>query len=320
MFLTGDAARVCFATCALMFAGVTVGQDFPNKTVRIVVSAPGGGSDFMARQIAQGITGPLGQPVIVDYRGGGILSAEFVSKAPPDGYTLLVSGAIVWIYPLLRKAPYDAIADFAPVTMISTEPSILAVHPSVPVKSTRELVALAKSRPGDLNYGSGSGFGSTSHLATELFRHMAGIKITHVPYKGNALAVTSLLSGELQMLILDIGLLAPHAKAGRLRALGVTGATPSPLAPDLPPIATAVPGYESGGRTGIWAPARTPAAIVNRLNQEIVKVLNTPDLKERFFNAGMDVVSTTPEQFGARIKSEITILGKLIKDANIKVE
>ena len=320
MSLLNAGART-LAVGAMLLAAVTAsGQDYPNKPVRIIVSAPGGGSDFMARQISQGISGPLGQPVIVEYRGSGILSAEFASKAPPDGYTLLISGAIIWIYPLLRKAPYDVVTDFSPITMISTEPSIFAVHPSVPVKSVKELIALAKSRPGDFNYGSGSGFGSTSHLATELFRHLSGINIIHVPYKGNSLAVTALLSGELQMLILDTGLLLPHAKSGRLKALAVTSATTSPLAAGLPTIASTVPGYESVGRTGIWAPAKTPAAIINRLNLEMVRVLNSAESKERFFNAGMDVVSSSPDQFAAKIKSEIAILGKLIKDANIKVE
>ena len=302
-------------------AGVVSGQDYPNKPIRIVTAAAGGGSDFMARQVAQGISGPLGQPVIVENRGGGIIPVDYVSKAPPDGYTLLVQGAVAWVAPLLlRKAPYDMVRDFSPISLLVKEVYLVAVHPSLPVKSVRELIALAKTRPGELNYSS-SIAGGSGHLAGELFRSMAGVNIVHVPYKGTAASITALISGEVQLTITDAGLMTPHVKSGKLRALAVTSAEPSALVPGLPTeAASGLPGYEAVGRTGIWAPAKTPAAIIERLNQEIVRVLNLPDVKERFFNAGVEPVGSSPEQFAAIVKADIAKLGKLIKDAGIKVE
>ena len=302
-------------------AGVVSGQDYPNKPIRIVTAAAGGGSDFMARQVAQGISGPLGQPVIGENRGGGIIPVDYVSKAPPDGYTLLVQGAVAWVAPLLlRKAPYDMVRDFSPLSLLVKEVYLVAVHPSLPVKSVRELIALAKTRPGELNYSS-SIAGGSGHLAGELFRSMAGVNIVHVPYKGTAASITALISGEVQLTITDAGLMTPHVKSGKLRALAVTSAEPSALVPGLPTAAASgLPGYEAVGRTGIWAPAKTPAAIIERLNQEIVRVLNLPDVKERFFNAGVEPVGSSPEQFAAIVKADIAKLGKLIKDAGIKVE
>jgi tripartite-type tricarboxylate transporter receptor subunit TctC len=310
----------------MLFAAVAVSsapgysQDFPSKPVRIIVAAPGGGSDFAARIIAQSIAGPLGQQVIVDYRGGGVLSSEYVAKSPPDGYTLHVTGGLLWILPLLRAVPYDAVRDFAPITLLSQEPSIVAVHPSLRVKSVKELIALAKARPGELNYGS-TGVGATSHLVPELFKSMAGINMVHVPYKGNAAAVTALVGGELQVVMLDASAVASQIKAGRLRALAVTSATPSVLFPDLPTVAASgLPGFESVGRTGIWAPAKTPAAVIDRLNQEIVRALNQPSVKEQFLKAGVETVGNAPDQFAAIIKSEIAKMGKVVKDANIRAE
>jgi len=313
-------ARTISVGLMVIAAGAAYCQDYPNKTIRIVVTGPGGGSDFVARLISQGIAGPLGQPVIVEYRGAGVLSAEFVSKAPPDGYTLYVAGSVTWVGPLLRKAPYDAVRDFAPVSLLVREVSLLAVHPSLPVKSVKELIALAKARPGELNYGSGV-IGGTNHLAGELFKHMAGVNIAHVPYKGPALALTAQISGEVQLTFIDVGLVAPHVKSGRLRALAVTSPQPSALFPGLPPVAdSGLPGYEATGMTGIWAPAKTPQATINRLNQEIVRVINLPDVKEKFLNAGVEPVGSSPEQFANIIKADIATTGKVIKDAGIKVD
>ena len=298
-------------------AGVVAGQDYPSKPIRIITAGAGGGSDFDSRQIAQGITGPLGQPVIVDNRTTA-LAAEAISKAPPDGYSLLVSGATLWIIPILRKTPYDS-TDFSPISLIERTVNIVAVHPSVPVKSVKELITLAKSRPGELNYSSGS-IGGPAHLASELLRHMAGINIVHIPYSGTAPAITAIISGEVQVTIFDSGIVSPHAKSGKLRALAVTSAEPSALTPGLPTVAASgLPGYEMTGMTGIWAPAKTPVSIINRLNQEIVRVLNLPDVRARFLSAEAEIVANSPEQFAAIIKSDTAKISKVIKDAGIKV-
>ena len=300
-------------------ASVVSGQDYPSKTIRIVTTSVGGGSDFVARILSQGISGPLGQPVIVENRTPSVFATETASKAPPDGYTFLVTGGALWIYPLLYKAPYDAISSFSPISLITREVFVLAVHPSVPVKSVKELIAFAKARPGELNYSSGSP-GSTYHLAVELFKTMAGINMVHVVYKGGAPAVTSLVGGETQVTIHDAGFVTPHVKSGRLRALAVTSSTPSALVPGVPTLASVVPGYEAVGATGMWAPAKTPTSVITRINQEVVRLLNQPDIKEKFLNGGTEPVANSPEQFSTMIKSDISRVSKVIKDANIKVE
>jgi tripartite-type tricarboxylate transporter receptor subunit TctC len=252
----------------LLPSAVTNSQDYPTKPVRIITTAAGGGGDFTTRQVAQGISGPLGQPVIVDNRSTGLLAAEAVSKAPPDGYTLLVTGSAVWLSSLLRPVPYDVIRDFSPIMVIEVTPSVLAVHPSVPVHSVKDLISLAKARPGALSYGSDA-IGGRGHLGVELFKAMAGVNILHVPYKGSAAANNAVLSGETQMVLNDPGVLLPHVKVGKLRALAVTTAAPSALAPGLPTVtASGLPGFELEGITGFFAPAKTPATIINRLNQE----------------------------------------------------
>ena len=298
--------------------GAVSGQDYPSKPIRILTSAAGGGSDFTARQIAQGISGPLGQPVVVDNRGGGIIAAEVVSKSPPDGYALTVQGAALWIVPFLQKAPYD-VSDFSPIVQTERIVFIVAVHPSLPVKSVKELIALAKARPGELNYASVS-IGGSTHLAVELFKSMAGVDIVHIPYKGAATAVPALLSGDVQLMIFDTGVLGPHIKLGKLRGLAVTSAQPSALFPALPTVAASgLSGYETVGMTGLFAPAKTPATIIDRLNQEIVRALNKPEVKERFLNAGLEIVGNSPEQFAATMKADMAKMGKVIKDAGIKV-
>jgi tripartite-type tricarboxylate transporter receptor subunit TctC len=295
-------------------------QTYPTKPIRIIVSAPGGGSDFVARLVAGGISGPLGQPVIVDYRGAGILSADYTARALPDGYSLIVSGAILWISTLMLKTPFDAEKDFAPISLLAREVNMVTVHPSLPVKSIKELVDLAKAKPGSINYSS-SGVGTTDHLITELFKSMAGINLVHVPYKGTATALTAILGNEAQFNITDVGNVAGHIKAGKLRGLAVTSAQPSALVPGMPTVsASGVPGYEAVGRTGIWAPAKTPAAIISRLNQEIVRAINSAEVKEKFFNAGVEGVGNSSEQFTAEIKNELAKIAKVIKDANIPTQ
>jgi tripartite-type tricarboxylate transporter receptor subunit TctC len=300
-------------------AGMVFGQNYPNKPIRIVASAAGGSGDFAARLIGQGLSGALGQQVVVDNRGG-IIPGEIVSKAPPDGYTLLIDAASFWIGPLLQETPYDPVKDFAPVTLTDSAPNVLVVNPSLPVKSVKELIALAKARPGELNYGSSS-TGSSPHLAAELFNMMAGVKIVRVPFKGSGPAVISLLGGQVQLMFATAGSVAPHVKSGRLRALAVASLQPSALAPGLPTIAASgVPGYEAVAFEGMFAPAKTPVAIIDRLNQEIVRVLNKAEVKERFFNAGVETVGSTPEEFAAAIKSNVAKWGKLIKEAGIRDE
>jgi tripartite-type tricarboxylate transporter receptor subunit TctC len=312
-------AALCAGFLALV-GDMAFGQDYPNKPIRIITGGAGGGTDFTARLIAQGISVPLGQPVVVENRGAGIIPVEFVSKAAPDGYTLLVQGSVAWVSPLvLQKAPYEILRDFAPISQIERTVFVVTVHPSIPVKSVSELIALAKSKPAALNYGSGPS-GTTSHLAVELFKSLAGVNIVWVPYKGVAQAITDQISGEVHMTIIDSSGVMPHVKAGKLKALAVTSATPSALVPGLPTVAaTGVPGYEAAGMSCIWAPAGTPAPIINRLSQEIVRLLNRADVKERFLNAGVEPVGSSPEQFAATMRSDIARISKVIKDAGIKV-
>lgn len=296
-------------------------QSFPTKPVRIVTAAAGGGSDFTARLIAQGIAAPLGQPVIVDNRAsGGLIAGEVMAKSAPDGHTLFLGGASIWIYSLLQKVPYDFDRDFAPVSLLSRDVNILVVHPSVQANTVKELIALARAKPGVLNYGS-AGAASPQLLGMELFKSMAGINLTGVRYKGTAPAVTALAGGEVQLTIADPGVVYPHVKQGRLKALAVTSAEPTALAPGLPTVsASGLPGYEWVGMTVMFAPSKTPAAVLGRLNQEVVRVLHTPEVKDRLFTAGSEVVANSPEQFAAIVKSDIARVGKVIKEAGIKVE
>ncbi len=304
---------------SLMLPGVVMAAEvFPNKTIRILATEAGAASDVAARMIAQAVAGPLAQTVIVENRGG-LRAVEAVAQAQPDGYTLLFYSTALWIGPLLQKMSYDPVKDFAPVTLVSTSPVVLVVHPSLAANSVKELIALAKSRPGGLNYGSG-GTGSTPHLATELFKSMAGVNIVRVPYKGVAGALTALLVSEVQMLFASAGSVTPYIKSGKLKALGVASVRPSALAPDLPTIAATVPGYEATPMSGIFAPAKTPATIIQKLNQEIVRAINTDETKDKFFRTGSEVVGSSPEQFAARIKTEMVSIGKVIKDTGMRTE
>lgn len=306
-----------FLTVGLLVlgAGAASGQDYPSKPIRIVTGTPGGGNDIVSRQIGQGISGPLGQQVIVENRPSA-LTSETVAKAPPDGYTLMVQGATVWITPLLQKVNYDIVNDLSPLALISRDIFIVVVHPSVPVKSVKELIALAKAKPGELNYSTGTPGGSTT-LSGALLKSMAGVNMVAIPYSGPLIA--PVVSGEVHFTILEPSVVTPHVKSGRLRALAVTSAEPSALAPGLPTVsATGVPGYESVGMTAIFAPAKTPAAIIARLNQEIVRFLNRAEVKEQFLNRGSEVVASTSDQFAATMRSDIAKWAKVIKEAGIK--
>jgi tripartite-type tricarboxylate transporter receptor subunit TctC len=296
-------------------------QDFPTRPVRIVTAEIGGGNDFAARLIAQGITPALGKPVIVENRGGSVVvSAQIVGKAQPDGHTLLLYGSNLWILPFMRdQVPYDPVKDFAPITIATSSPCVLIVHPSLPVKSTADLIALARAKPGTLNFAGASG--GTIHIAAEVFRSMAGIDIVYVPYKGGSPALIALMAGQVQLMFPTAGTVAPHLNSGRFRALAVTSARRSPLFPDLPTVAeTGLPGYESVARFAVLAPARTPPAIVKRLNEEIVRVLALPDVKERFNRSGIETVGSTPAQLAAAMKSEMATTGKALRAAGIRAQ
>ena len=299
-------------------AGMVSGQDFPSKPIRLLASA-GGGPDFEARLIAQGISGTLGQHVIVDNRPV-MFTIETVMKAPPDGYNLVVVSNPFFVAPLLQQMRHDPVNDFAPVTMVSREQNLLVVHPSLPVKSVKEIIALAKARPGELNYGSGS-TGSSTHLAGELFKFMAGVNIVRIPYKGGGQAVVDLLGGHVLLMFATSPSVAPHVKSGKLKALAVTGTQRSVLLPDLPTVAASgLPAYELLGLDGVYAPAKTPAPVINRLNQEIVRYLRTAEAKQKFLAGGIEIAVSTPEELTAAIKSDMAKISKLIKSAGIKAD
>jgi tripartite-type tricarboxylate transporter receptor subunit TctC len=304
---TGDALPVC-------------GQDYPNKPIRVVTGEPGGGSDFAARVLAQGLTTVLGKQVVVDSRAVLVLM-ETVARAPADGYTLLFYGSSVWLAPFLRNdVNYDPVKDFSPITIAIRAPNVLAVHPSVAAASVGELIALARARPGVLNYAS-VGSGSTAHLAAELFKAMAGVDIVHIPYKGGAPAVNDLISGQVQLMFGTAGSVAAHIKSGRVRGIAVTSPQPSELFPGLPTVAASgLPDYQSGTLQGLFAPARTPAAIIRRLNQEAVGVLKKTEVREKLFGGGVEVVASAPEEFAATIKSEMLRMGQIIRSAGIKTQ
>ena len=327
--------KPCFAVALLLIAVAVLdarvasgqasspgsGQAYPDRPIRLVTSAVGGSTDFAARLVASGLSSNLNQPIIVDNRGGGLVGIEIAARAVPDGYTLFYAGSILWLLPLLQEnVSYNTLRDFAPVSLVVDSPNIILVHPSVAAKSVKELIALAKAKPGALHYGSG-GAGSSGHLAAELFKAMAGVNIVRVPFKGTGPALTALLSGEIQVLMGSSGGTTPHIKGGKVRALAVTSAKRSDSYPELPTVAEAgVPGYEYGQTSGLFAPARTPVAIINRLSRETARAINRPEIKDKFAASGGDVEGSTPQEFSAKIKSEIVRLGKVIKDANIRAE
>ena len=297
--------------------GYGVSQDFPNKPLRIVTAAAGGTGDFTTRTLAKGLLDNMGWTVIVENRPGGLSAIENVVKAPPDGYTLLVDSLAFLVGPLRPKIFYDMAADFSPVASLTSSPTVLVVHPSLPVKSVKELIALAKARPGELNYGS-TGIGGIAHLTGEMFKSMAGVDIVHIPYKSTAQAMTDVISGEEQLMFVPTGPATPHIKSGRLRALAVTGAKPSLLLPAVPPVAATLPGFESTSMVGIFAPLKTPVPIVNRLSQDIVRALNRDDVKERYLSFGVEPAGSTPQEFTAKINYEMAKWTKVVANAGIK--
>jgi len=308
----------------LMALGVSSvwSQAYPVKPVRILTGAPGGGNDTTSRLVANVLSAGLGQTFMVENRPGiGVIPAQALAESRPDGYTLLVYANTVWLLPFLRDSvPYDPVKDFAPVTLTAVLPQLLVVHPNLPVKNVKDLVALAKSRPGELNF-STSGVGSANHLAGALFMSMTKVKLIHVPYRGTALGTTDLIAGRVELSFPTAASVAPHVNAGKLKALAITTARPSPLFPDVPTMASAgLPGYEAAAMLGMFARAGTPAAIIDRLQQEFSKALAKPETKEAFLKAGMEPVGNTPDQFATIVKNDMARMGKVIKEAGIRTE
>ncbi|MBC7781050.1 MAG: tripartite tricarboxylate transporter substrate binding protein [Proteobacteria bacterium] len=302
----------------------TAPSTWPTKPVRMIVPFPaGGGTDILARMVAQKLNEALGQPVIIDNRGGagGTLGTEVAAKSAPDGYTLiLVSGSHAINPGLYRTLPYDTVNDFAAISLIATSPGILVVHPALPAKSVRELIALARTRPGQLNYAS-AGSGTPPHLAAELFRTMASVDIVHVPYKGNAAALADVIGGHVSLTFPTMPSALPHVRSGKLRALAVTGARRSPAAPEIPTLAEAgLPGYEATSWYGLLAPARTDPGIITRLHRDVSGMLASADVKDRFAGQGLEPAANTPQQFAALIRSEIAKWSKVVKASGARAD
>ena len=312
--------RAPFAVLAM--AAATTGwaqyQSYPVKPIRFVTTPPGSGSDVIARILLPTLSQSLGQQVVVDNRGP--IGAELVAKAKPDGYTILCYGPTIWIAPLINtQVDYNVERDFIPITMAASSPNVIVVHPSLPVKSVKDLVALARVRPGQLNYASGS-TGSGAHLTGELFNSLARVKIVRVAYKGSGPGLIALLSGEVELSFPNAGTVAPFLKSGKLRALAVTTLQRSALTPGLPTAAeSGLDGFESSTPFGYFAPTGTQAEIVGRLHREVVQALRAPGVNERLFALGMEIVASAPQQFAAHIKADVAKWSKLIKEAGIVV-
>ena len=317
-------ARAIAALVPALFASSAHAQEFPAKPVRwIVPYAPGGSSDILARLIGQKLGERWGHNVIVDNRPGaaGNIGTEAAARSAADGYTMLLVASTFTMNPsVYRKLPFDTVNDLAPVTMIMWQPFMLTVHPSLPVTSIRQLIALAKKRPGELNYSSG-GSGTSGHIAAKLFEMMADVKWTHVPYRSMGPAITALLTGEVQLSFNSPIAALGYAKDGRLRALGITGLKRLTALPDVPTIAEAgVPGYEEGNWQGVLVPSGTPRAIVTKLNQDLVRTLKTRETSERIVEAGAFVIANTPEEFSAVIRNDLQKYAKLVEAAGIRAE
>ena len=298
-------------------------HSFPKKPIRIVTAESGGSSDFSARLIAQWLTTELAQQVIVDNRGasGGIIAAQIVARSQPDGYNLLFYGSNIWLMPFLRdNLPFDPIKDFLPISLTNMSPNVLVIHPAISVYTVKELIALAKSKPSELNYASG-GTGSSNHLAAEMFKSMAGVNIVRVAFKGAGPAISDLLSGQLHLAFFTSPSVSHHIKSGKLRALAVTSARPSSLFPSLPTImSSGLPQYEMTSMYGLLAPAGLSTTLLKILNQEVVRGIKSSKIKEFLFSAGSEAVGSNPEEFQTAIKSEMQRLGKIIKNNGIRGE
>lgn len=316
------------AACALVLAVVASPawpQDFPSRPLKLVVPyAPGGGADSVARILAKKVSENIGQPIVIENKGGAgsIVGTDLVAKAEPDGYTLLLgqSGPISINPAVYKTLPYDPVKDFAPITMTTAYPYILVVNSQSPAKTLQEFTALAKSKPGAMNYGS-TGVGAANHLVAELFNGKAGLKMTHVPYRGTALAVGDLVNGQLNVVFSDPISVLPHIRSGKLRALAVTSLRRSPVAPEVPTVAeSGYPGFEALAWHGILAPAKTPPAVIAKLNAEIVKALADPATRELLVKQAMQTVGNTPQEFAAFIQKDIATWKAVAAAANVTVE
>lgn len=302
------------AVLSLLGATLARAQLQPGKPIRIVTTGIGGGTDFASRQVATGLTSSLGRPVVVENRGSSVVPGDTVAKAQPDGHTLLLtSGGVHWVLPFFQKVPYDAVKDFAPIIIVASFPSVLAINASVPASSVRELITLAKAKPGALNYVM-TVEGGSAHLSAAMFSVMAGVRMTPIPYKNTGTAITDLVSGQVQLFFSASGPIMLHVKTGKLKALGITSARKSALLPDLQPIDEAVPGYDMEAIYCIFAPAKTSAATVDTLNREINRVLAQPDVKERFMAAGIEPRGGTAAELGTLRKTDMAKMAKLVAD------
>lgn len=313
---------LCLGLVALSTAAP--GQGYPVKPVRIIVPfPPGAGPDIVARTVGQKLTERWGQQIVVDNRpgGGGNIATELVARAIPDGYTLLLASNHFTINPsLFSKIPYDPVRDFVPVTLAAATPNMLVVHPSLPVKSVSDLIALAKAKPDQLNFSSG-GNGSVGHMAAEMFNTAARVRMVHIPYKGPVLAITALLNGEASVGFLIAPAALPLVKSGRLRALAVTGKRRAPAAPELPTVAEAgLPGYEIVAWQGIFAPAATPSDIVKKIYSDVITALNAPEIKRALTAQGLETIASTPEEFSAYVEEDLLKWAKVVKQANVRVD
>jgi len=305
-------------------SGAGAQDAWPSKPVRLILPfPPGGGTDILGRLIAAQLSSSLGQPVVAENRGGagGNVGAEAAAKSAPDGYTVVLVAPSLAISPsLYSKLNYDPVKDFAPISLVATVPNVMITHPSVPAATLAEFIALAKTKPGGMNFGSG-GSGTSNHLAGELFNIVAGVKLVHVPYKGVNLAMNDVLSGQIQFVVIGVPAAAPHIKAGRLRALALVAPRRAPALPDVPTVAEAgLPNFEVTTWYGILAPAGTPRPIVTRLNAEIVRIMHAPEMTKRLASMATDPVTSTPEEFAAYIQREIGKWAQVIRQAGLKAD
>jgi tripartite-type tricarboxylate transporter receptor subunit TctC len=315
--------RTLLALLLICFSLNSNAQNWPSKPLRYIVPFPPGAfNDSLARIMSAELPKALGQPVLVENRPGGntIIGTEAAAKSPPDGYTLFGAALPFAVIQSLYKTPFDVTKDFAPITLAGTTPNLLVANPGVPINNVRELIAAAKAKPGGLNYAS-TGNGTSNHLSFELFKAMTGTAITHVPYKGSAPAVTDLIAGQVQLMFDNTPNVLPQVRAGKLKALAVSSKKRSPLAPEVPTVdESGVPGYEVNVWFGILAPAGTPKEIISRLNTEMVRIMRTPEIADRFAKAGVEVAASTPEYFNEFLKSEVARWAKVVQDANIKAD
>ncbi len=323
--VTGPALYFCLLTSAFCLGVVSANaQTYPAKPVRLIVpSSAGGGTDIVARILSPDLSKRLGQQVVIENRAGAgtMIGIEAAARSAPDGYTLLMGLSTLAINSALyKKVPYDPVRDFAPITQAVSSASIIVVHPSVPVKTVKELIAFARARQGQLNYAS-AGVGTYPHMTMELFLSMAQLKMEHIPYKGTGPAMIDMIAGQVSTMAATILTGMPHIRSGRLRPLGISSATRSPIVPEIPTVAEAgLPGFESVQWYGMLAPARTPKDIITRLHAEMTRVLQQPDIKERFASDGADPVGNTPEEFARYIQSELIKWAKVAREAGIKPE